>query len=98
MDVHHFSQFYQLYGFTYNLVTFLVFILSPSTKNEYTVKDKFQFAEEICDEGPILFMGSLDVGSLFTNILLDETIDICINQPFQNTKVVKVFKSAVSKH
>ena len=30
-------------------------------------------------------MGSLDVDSLFTNIPVDETIDICVNQFFENT-------------
>ena len=34
-------------------------------------------------------MGSLDVDSLFSNIPLDETIDICINQLFENTDTVE---------
>ena len=46
---------------TYNLAKFLVSILNPLTKNEYTVKDSFQFTEEICDQDPTLSMGSLDV-------------------------------------
>ena len=37
------------------------------------------FAEEICQQEPNLHMASLDVDSLFTNIPLDETIDICID-------------------
>ena len=61
---------------TYNLAKFLVPILNPLTKNEYTVKDSFQFAEEILEQDPTLSMGSLDIDSLFTNIPLDETIDI----------------------
>ena len=64
---------------TYNLNKSLVPILNPLTKNEYTVKDLFQFAEEICEQNPTLSMGSLDVDSLCTNIPLDETIDICVN-------------------
>ena len=43
---------------TYNLAKFLVPILNPLTKNEYTVKDSFQFAEEICEQDPTLSMGS----------------------------------------
>ena len=35
----------------------------------------FIFAEEICKQDPNLYMASLDVDSLFTNILLDKTID-----------------------
>ena len=46
---------------TYNLAKFLVPILDPLTKNEYTVKDSFHFAEEICEQDPSLSMGSLDV-------------------------------------
>ena len=37
---------------TYNLAKFLVPILNPLTKNEYTVKDSFQFAEEVCEQNP----------------------------------------------
>ena len=36
-------------------------------------------------------MGSLDVDSLFTNIPLDETIGICVNQLFENTDTVEDF-------
>ena len=79
---------------TYNLAKFLAPILNPLTKNEYTVKDSFQFAEEICEQDPTLTMGSLDVDSLFTNIPLDEAIDICINQLFENTDAVEGFKKS----
>ena len=40
-------------------------------------------------------MASLDVDSVFTNILLDETIDICINKPVENPEslVNGIFKN-----
>ena len=76
---------------TYNLAKFLVPILDPLTKNEHTVKDSFHFAEEVCEQDPSLSMNSLDVDSLFTNISLDETIDICINQLFENTDTAESF-------
>ena len=76
---------------TYNLAKLLVPILDTLTKNEYTVKDSFPFAEEICERDPSLSMGGLDVDSLFTNIPLDETIDICINQLFANADTVEGF-------
>ena len=69
---------------TYNLAKFLSPILSPLTKNQYTDKDSFQFAEEICGQDSTLSMDSLDEDSLFTNIHLEETIDICFNQLFIN--------------
>ena len=61
------------------------------TKNKCTVKDSFQFVEEISEQYPVLAMGNLDVESLFTNILLDEIIDICINQLLENTGTVEGF-------
>ena len=76
---------------TYNLAQFIVLILNPLTKYEYTVKDSFQFAEEICEQDPTLSMDSLHPDSLFNNIHLDETIDICINQLFENTDTVEGF-------
>ena len=42
-------------------------------------------------------MGSLDVDSLFTNIPLDETVDICVNQLFENTDTVKGFTKSELK-
>ena len=63
---------------TYKLAKYLLPFLTPLTQNEYTVTDSFHFAEEICKQDPSLYMASLDVDSLFTNIPLDEAIDICI--------------------
>ena len=82
---------------TYKLAKFLVPILSPLTKNGYTVKDSFQFAEEISEQNPTLSMGNLDLDSLFTNILLDETIDIFVNQLFENTDSVEGFTKSELK-
>ena len=45
----------------YNLAKFLVPMLYTSTKSEYTVKDSFHFAKDICEQDPSLSMGSLDV-------------------------------------
>ena len=58
-------------------------------KNEYTVNNSFQFSAEICELDPTLSMGSLDVDSFFTNIPLDETVDICVNEVFGNTGTVE---------
>ena len=60
-------------------VKFLLKFLAPSTANEYTLVDSFHFAEEISQQDPNLHIAGLDVDSLFTNIPLDETIDICID-------------------
>ena len=73
---------------TYKLATFLVPILKSLTSNEYTVQDSFTFAEEFVEQDSDFFMGSLDVASLFTNITLEETIDLCINTLFENMEKV----------
>ena len=41
--------------------------------------------------GPTLSTGSFDIESLFINIPLDETIDICMNQLFENINNVERF-------
>ena len=74
---------------TYKLAKFLVAILKSLTSNEHTVKDSFAFAEEIVKQDSECFMGSLDVDSLFTNIPLEETIDICTNSLFENMEKVE---------
>ena len=61
---------------SYNIAKFFVPILKQFTINEYTVKDSFSFCKEIIDQNPNLYMASFDVQSLFTNIPLDETINI----------------------
>ena len=58
--------------------------LTPLAKHEHTVTDSFHFAEEICKQNPNLYMASLDVDSLFTNISLDKTIDICIDSLYND--------------
>jgi len=70
----------------YKLAKYLVPILSPLTSNEYTVKDSFSFSKELSTFSSSLYMASLDVESLFTNIPLKETIKNCVNDLFDNTQ------------
>ena len=74
---------------TYNLAKFFVPLLKEFTINEYTVKDSFSFADEFAEQDAKLFMVSFDVESLFTNIPLDETINICADRVYQGKKKVK---------
>ena len=73
---------------TYKLAKFLVNIMEPLTKDAYTVKDTFSFAEEIRTQDSDYWMSSFDVDSLFTNIPLDETIGICCDKLFQSENIV----------
>ena len=71
-------------------------ILKPLTTNEFTVKDFFHFAEEIVDQLPDFFMVSLDVNSLFINISLEKSIEICSNKLFKESEIVEDFKEFLS--
>ena len=78
--------------FNYKLSKFLVPLLAPITVNEYTVKDSFSFAKEVCDLNfENCFIASFDIKSLFTNIPLTETIDICTNNSFGDSDKVLGF-------
>ena len=59
-------------------------ILLPLTVNDYTVKDTFTFAKEVIDFDHNLFVASLDVESLFTNIPVDETIKNAVDDLFSS--------------
>ena len=74
---------------TYNLAMFFVPFLKEFTVNECTVRGSFSFCKEIKDQDSTLFMASFDIQSLFTNIPLDETVNICVDRAFQNKKKVK---------
>ena len=78
--------------YNYSIAKHLVPILEPISISEYTVKDSFSFAKELSDlRFRNCVMASFDVQSLFTNIPLSETIDICINELFQNDDEVEGF-------
>ena len=53
-----------------------------------SVKDSFDCAKEILQQNSNCFMASLDLTSLFTNIPLDETINICLNESFEKKQCV----------
>ena len=77
----------------YNLAKFLIPILEPLTHNEFTTKDSNSFAKDITAYDGSLYMASLDVESLFTNIPLNETINNCVsdlhNKNLYNGKLSK---------
>ena len=66
----------------YKLAKYLVPLLEPLTKNEYYLSNSLKFKEAILPEDSDLFMASLDVESLFTNVPVAETIEIIINKIF----------------
>ena len=53
--------------------------LLPAKANNYAVTDFCHFTEAYCQQDLNLYMANLDVDSVFTNLPLDETIDIRID-------------------
>ena len=69
---------------SYKLVKFVVPLLTPLASNDYTIKDSFSFAEDVSSFDCAHYMISLNIESLFSNILLEETINICVEKLFEN--------------
>ena len=83
---------------TYKLAKFFVPILNSITTNEYSVKDSFEFSKEILKQNSKFYMASLDIDSLFTNLPLNETIDICVKNLFENKeRVCNLDKNSFTK-
>ena len=76
---------------TYNITVFLVPIIKPLTTNDYTLKDTFEFSRDILNQDSNLSMASFDADSLFTNIPLDDSINIIIEKLFSENETVHNF-------
>ena len=62
----------------YNLASSLVSVLKPISTNQFTIKDPFSFVHWVkSHKDNNESMCSFDVCSLFTNVPLGETIQIC---------------------
>ena len=76
----------------YNIAKYLVTLLTPLTTNQYTIKNSYEFVQTITNISSInRIMYSFDVESLFTNIPLNETVDICLNKIFANSNTFHNF-------
>ena len=83
--------------FNYNLARFLCDFLSPLVPNDYSCKDTFSFASQIENANLSKTFVSYDVTSLFTNIPLQETIDIAINLIFNHNTNVNIIRNEFKK-
>ena len=78
--------------FNYNLAKFLVPFLEPVTQNEFTITNTYEFVSDLKKINLKQFtMASFDVESLFTNIPLDETIEIIIETLYKDREEVHNF-------
>ena len=86
--------------FSYNLAKFLVPIIDPLTRNEYTIGNASEFIKELCNlQMPrSAILASFDIESLFTNVPLKETTDIVTNTLFeQNLNTFGLEKKQLEK-
>ena len=60
----------------------MVPLLEPLTKNQYTIDNGYNFRNNILNQDDETFMVSFDIESLFTNVPVNETIDIIIRKLF----------------
>ena len=85
-------------SFNYNLARFLCDLLSPLVPNDYSCKDTFSFVSQIKNANlSKKFLLSYDVTSLFTNISLQETIDIAINHIFNHNPNLNITRKELKK-
>ena len=75
--------------YSYKLAKFFIPLLTPLTTSPFIISASFSFVQELLnsdiDSGNV-FMASLDVVSLFTNIPVNETIGIISNALFSDHK------------
>ena len=78
--------------FSYNLVCFLCDLLSPLVPNDYSCKNTFSFVSQIKNTNlSKTFLVSYNVTSLFTNIPLQEIIDIAVSLIFKHNQKTFAF-------
>ena len=84
--------------FNYNLGRFLCDLFSPLVPNDYSSKDTFSFVSQIKNVNrSAKVLVSYNVTSLFTNISLQETIDIAMNLIFNYNPNLNITKKELKK-
>ena len=77
--------------FNYNLACFLCDLISPLVPNDYSCKDTFSFVFQIKNANLCKkFLVFYEVTSRFTNIPLQETIDIARNLVFNHNRNLNI--------
>ena len=76
---------------SYNIAKHLARILEPIATDKFTIKNSFEFAKEVIGQDSGLFMASLDVESIFTNIPLEESINISCDSLFGSEAKINNF-------
>ena len=79
---------------TYDIAKYLAQLLKPLRKLHCTIKNSKTFTERLkkMTIPPKYKMVSFDVVSLFTNVSLDETIDIIIKRIYDKKEISKIYQ------
>ena len=85
-------------SYNYNLAKFLSELVSPYIPNTYSCKDTFSFINELkkC-ENKNYFMVSFDVTSLYTNIPLNEAIQLAVDKILDNHPNISISKEELTE-
>ena len=84
--------------YNYNLAKYLTKILSPYISKTHSINDTFTFVNEINNiNSNNKFMTSFDIVSLYTNIPLNETIDLAVNIIKTNEPNLKINHKELKK-
>ena len=80
-------------GYNYGLSSYLARLVNPLIPKTHCADDTFSFLQDIKGiESSEAYMVSYDVTSLFTNIPLNETIDLAVDLIFEHDPHIKISK------
>ena len=79
---------------TNKIANYSLDFISPITKNECTFRDSFEFVSMIAKQDHNSFMCSFDIDSSFTNVPLEETIEIVIKNIFGRKRKINEFSKS----
>ena len=81
-------------AYNYGLSSYLAKMVNPLIPKDFCADDTFSFIQDVRNiDTHDCFMVSYDVTSLFTNIPLDETIQLAVDLVFESQPNIKISKS-----
>ena len=80
-----------IYWYLQKWAKYSVPLLKPFSSNNYAVKGSFDFTKDNTQQSSNFFMASFDVDSLFTNVPLNEIIEIRVNKLFKSSQTASGF-------
>ena len=80
-----------IYWYLQKWAKYSVPLLKPFSSNNYAVKGSFDFTKDNTQQSSNFFMASFDVDSLFTNVPLNEIIEIRVNELFKSSQTASGF-------